>query len=449
MAPLTKDYPVFDCDSHVNELPEAWNYLSVKEKEMVKPYLWPEGSFFVLNGTQKIPAYWDYGRSGVNWGLRNPKPRIPSSVAATGPGVNKKIIRKLRTMDLSEEQCQYTDHKGAIDPRARMADMDLQGIDQVAVIPVLFFQGFLFIENIEAAALLARAYNDWIYDWCSVNPQRLFPCAALPVQDPTLAAKELERVAARGFRVAALRAVDIKSSYPNQAMYEPMWRAFEETGMVVGMHALPGVRFPKIEESQGPWAASFFLDKVINAKQMYGPGGSLGFVHEAMTWITNVLLSGFLERHPKLTLAIMESNSTWLPMVLEECDRAYRLYKNQRRIEVARQPSSIFQEQCFIAFEGDEEGVYKQHALYENIGIWSSDVYHHDGADAWEAIRRMNKLGVPQAAQAKILGGNANRMYRIEPKMFTTTAPASYPRPDWYPKTEEIEREYASLMRVS
>jgi hypothetical protein len=165
-----------------------------------------------------------------------------------------------------------------------------------------------------------------------------------------------------------------------------------------------------------------------------------------MTWLANVLLSGFFERYPGITrMAIMESNAAWLPLLLEQCDKAVKLYRNQRALEVTRLPSEVFFERCFIAFEGDENPLYRQHDYFEDIGIWSSDCYHHDGADAWGAIRRLRRLGVPPEAERKIMGDNARRMYRIEPRLFVTREPESIPRPDWYPKLEDIEREYAPL----
>jgi hypothetical protein len=45
--PIKKSYPVFDCDAHVTELPEQWNYLSAKEKEEVRPW-------YLAYGTQRV-----------------------------------------------------------------------------------------------------------------------------------------------------------------------------------------------------------------------------------------------------------------------------------------------------------------------------------------------------------------------------------------------------------
>jgi predicted TIM-barrel fold metal-dependent hydrolase len=53
--------------------------------------------------------------------------------------------------------------------------------------------------------------------------------------------------------------------------------------------------------------------------------------------------------------------------------------------------------------------------VFQDIGIWSSDYPHHDAEDAWEALEHMGALDVPVAAQRKLLGENARRLYGIEP----------------------------------
>lgn len=449
MALLEKRFPVFDCDAHITELPDIWDYLSEKEKELVKPWFWADGINVIVNGNNMGVGTWGLGHDPANnMGFQSDGRRIPNLVETSGPGINKKIIRKLYTMKLTEEQCDEAEYKGAREPHARVADMDLQGIDQVVVIPLMMFSNFLFVENFDAAVLMARAYNDWVYDWCSVAPNRLFPAAVLPLQNPQLAAKELRSVAKRGFKVAMVRPIDVQGRYPNKPAFEPLWRAFEETGLVVGMHTLTG-GFAHKKTAGESYTPGAFVDLAVNPRQLGAASQTLSFAHESMVWLVNVLLSGFLERHPGITrMAIMESNASWLPMLLEECDRAFHLYRNERARQLTRLPSEIFHERCFIAFEGDETPVYRQHSFYEHVGIWSSDVYHHDGADAWTAIREMEELGVPEAVQAKLMGANASRMYGIEQKTFTTNEPESYHKPDWYPKTEDVEREYADRMTV-
>ena len=47
----------------------------------------------------------------------------------------------------------------------------------------------------ECSAALCRAYNNWLYDYCSIAPDRLFGMMILPLQDVELAQKELRQAA--------------------------------------------------------------------------------------------------------------------------------------------------------------------------------------------------------------------------------------------------------------
>ncbi|MBI3742751.1 MAG: amidohydrolase family protein, partial [Chloroflexi bacterium] len=295
--------------------------------------------------------------------------------------------------------------------------------------------GFNGIGNDRAADLMSRAYNDWVIDWCSAGPERLFPAAVLPLVSATDSANEMRRVAANGFKLAMVRPIPLRGLYPLQREYDALWHSFCETRLVVGMHTLGG--------PGTPWGD--LLDRAADKAQMPGPAPTrcLGFVHEAMTFVASMLLSGFFERFPNMPpMAIMESNATWLPIVLEQCDRVAKSKSGPR---LAALPSETFMSRCFIAFEGDEEGVHKQHTYFENIGIWSSDLPHIDGSDAWTAMREMDEAGVPEKVQGKLLGANACRMYGIPAKTFTTTEPESYgPRPAWFPSDADLDREFAS-----
>ena len=65
-------------------------------------------------------------------------------------------------------------------------------------------------------------------------------------------------------------------------------------------------------------------------------------------------------------------------------------------------------------FEGDEAPPARLPEFYGNILAWSSDVYHHDGDDVWRAIETMQKYGWWKKHQAKFLGGNARRLYKVQ-----------------------------------
>ncbi len=113
---------------------------------------------------------------------------------------------------------------------------------------------------------------------------------------------------------------------------------------------------------------------------------------------------------------MFESNGpSWLPIVLAECDKLFKLYRKERKIKLNRLPSEAFYQHCYVGFEGDEDIVYTLPDLFENIGVWASDIYHHDGSDAWSAMERMGEVELPVSIQRKLMGEIARRMYNIEP----------------------------------
>jgi uncharacterized protein len=433
MATISKDFAVFDCDAHVNDPLEIWDrYVPASKKDLVRETYWRNDREGWLNGKLPVVA----GGNGEFAPMYNP-------IAIAGPQMSKRIMRKLLAMfPLSDEQRDYLDHRGTRDPHARVREMNLMGIDQVLVIPTMTIMNLPFAENVEGAAVYCEAYNDWVYDWCREEPHRLFPAAVLPIQSPEHAAKEVERVARKGFRVVLMRPIDAQGGYPNDIAAPPalgtsaptfdlMFRAIEENGLVLGVHTFPSAAYGR---TAGPGLLSSPGELLTQAG---ADSQTLSFVFEAQTWLAQMLMAGFLDRYAKLKMAIFESNAQWLPYLLETADRLFKLYANEREVAAKRLPSEAFYSQCVISFESDEEPLMRQWDRFEKIGIWASDCYHHDAADAWSAIRRMRRNEVPDEVQRKLMGENATHMYGIEPKLFVTQEPGPIERPDWFPKEEE------------
>ena len=434
---ITKNWPVFDCDAHVNDPLEIWErYVPASKQDLVRRTYWRDDTQCFVNGSTPCIG----GGNAEFAPMYNP-------ICIAGPQMSKQIMRRLISMmPLTDEQRDYVRHNGAFDARARIREMDLMGIDQVLVIPTMVIMNLPFAEDAEGVEVFSRAYNDWCRDWCAEVPDRLFGSALLPLQDPVRAVAELERAAGFGFRVGLIRPIDARGAYPNDiggpgqaGPADRLFRAFEDTGVVLGMHTFPaGV--------QGRTAGPGLL---ASPGQLVNHAGAdsqaLSFIFEMHDWLAQILLGGFLDRYPRLKMAVFESNGSWLPYLLETCDRLFRLYANERTVKADRLPSEAFYEQCVISFESDEEPTMVQWDRFDTVGIWASDCYHHDGADAWSAIGAMRKLGVPDDTQARLMGGNARRMYGIEPQLFVTSEPEPIPRPDWFPQGESLD-EWAALV---
>ncbi|MEQ1890565.1 MAG: amidohydrolase family protein [Alphaproteobacteria bacterium] len=442
--PMRKNFPSFDCDAHLAEPNLIWDraadYLTSDEMTALKATMWYDKltNKMTVNGV-------------VNPGIRSSegrgRERSMNLVTLAGPGIKHSIQRALNVRNLRAEtgltkgQSAYLDHKGAFQPKARLADMDIQGIDQVMLIPS-DIDTYPWLTNGPGAAAMCKAYNEWAWDYCKENPERLFFAALLPLQDPGLAIRELYRVAEKGCRVGLVRPIDAMGNFPLQPKYDPLWKAMEDTGVVYGMHPFPalgGLKPPGYLEQHS--AAELINRTVASARIPHAFLTNVqNFQSEAAVWVVSALMMGLFERFPKLNAAVFEASSTWLSFVLDECDKYYKLYRNERTLRPLRKlPSETFFEHCMTGFEGDEAPPSRLPEFYEDILVWSSDVYHHDGDDVWRALQTMRGSNLSDERQAKFLGGNARRMYNIQaPRTFITDRVTEIERPDWWPTEEEI-----------
>jgi predicted TIM-barrel fold metal-dependent hydrolase len=86
------------------------------------------------------------------------------------------------------------------------------------------------------AAAMARAYNDWMYDFCKKDPSRLIAAAMISPFDMHDAVSEARRCAEQlGFRAVFLRAVPLVDHQWEDNYYEPLWDALEALNLSVGL----------------------------------------------------------------------------------------------------------------------------------------------------------------------------------------------------------------------
>src|SRR5579883_789350 len=184
-----KNITVIDADSHVLEPPAVWTqYLEPEYRFAARSafsYHGDDAGRFavILNGK---PAPW------INRGMLN-------RYAIWRPGMTPETIGAMDPAAPAEI------NPGANDPEKRLRDMDAMSIERAVLFPTLFAEYFPLVENPDVAHALARAYNDWIADFCCVCSDRLIPAAILPMQDPIFAGQELRRVAAAGFKACFIR----------------------------------------------------------------------------------------------------------------------------------------------------------------------------------------------------------------------------------------------------
>ena len=191
--------------------------------------------------------------------------------------------------------------------------MDVQGIDQVMIIPT-DIDTYPWLLDAVGAKAFCKAYNQWAYEYTRADPDRLFFAALLPMQNAQFAVQEVYRVAAQGCRVALVRPTDAMGNYPLQPKYEPVWNALEETGMVYGMHPFPAGGALKPAGYSEQYSGAELIRRTISASGI--PHSFLtnvqNFQSEASLWVTTALavrrFAGSCRHCPALGSSLKPSN---------------------------------------------------------------------------------------------------------------------------------------------
>jgi Amidohydrolase len=342
----SKDFSVFDSDSHVVEPPVIWEkYLDPEYRMLGRHALWrhegSNGSYLKVNG--------EICRDRSN-------PNLPRH-ALWRPGMTWDAIGEL------DPDTRHAMTEGATDPQARLADMDAMGVDQALLYPTWFAEGFFLVQDPDVAYALARAYNDWIGDFCGAAPQRLFATAVLPLQNMDFALEELRRIArVPCFRAVFIRPMFLEGHYLNHPFYDPLWAELEQLGITAAVHASPGLWNPEWT-SHGPFFEKI-KDRLTHPVTPGGGGGPFaggaGGSAQTMTFNSAAPLG-----HP-----IAPILAPWLD-------------------------NHMFVASTLLGFTVMER--------YPAMKV----------ASAWDAIAELRNAGVPDALIARMMGQNAATQFGV------------------------------------
>lgn len=296
---------------------------------------------------------------------------------------------------------------GSFDPFARIADMDAMGVDRALLFPTLFGEHFPLVENPDVAWALARAYNDWLLDFTSADRRRLVPVAVLPMQAPTFALRELERVLEHDVRVVVVRPSFFQGRYPNHPLYDAVWERLEALDVAVCVLPSPGSTNPE-------WTASGpFVERVAaNLRIGHGIAEAVAPFMDSATLLTAMCFYGHLERFPRLRLAFVGAGASWVPLTLEKSETYLWLFSGIR--DVSLEPEHVFfARPSLLSFDAWEEPVARMPDVFGEVAAWGSRYPRHDTGTLEETRAMLAKHQVAQPTVGAYLGGNAARHFGI------------------------------------
>jgi uncharacterized protein len=343
--PLDNGPVLLDADAHVRESADMW--------------------------TERLPA-----------GLRDQAPRFGGGGDGPGP-------------------------KGGADPHLRIDEMAQDGVYATILHPTRGMHLF----HLEDAALqeaAMRVYNDYLIDYCSAAPDRLYGIALLAVYDIDNAIKEMERCRKAGL-VGAMVWMTPHPDLPfsRAAHYDRLWAAAEASETPITIHINTGFDYVSLTPQEKRGGASEYCHAAVNAR-----------LNDAAGAMLDIIFTGALDRYPKLQLVLAETEVGWLPFYLQQFDHSVKRFGSRRPIEPHLEllPSEYFARQIWATFLEDPVG--SQNFAWWEAGVehcmWSTDYPH--SRTSWPHSRELmdNLMGhLPQSTMRKLVHDNVAQLFRM------------------------------------
>jgi predicted TIM-barrel fold metal-dependent hydrolase len=299
-------------------------------------------------------------------------------------------------------ELRYTEVRpAAYNAKARLQDMDTDGIDLAVLYPTMLL-GLQSLRDIDFGEAQARAYNDWCSDHVQEGEGRLFGAGAVP---PMHEPDDVARVAAEIRRVAELPGMVSVFMRPNPSVdwrpfndpvYDPIWQAAQDTGLPIALHpflspdlpgACVGLKLARPRRADGRYVDNWDDEAAENNISRDGDGlPSVLFTQaianpvDVMSCIAYLTAGGVCERFPDAKFIFLEANGGWIVPWLERLDHHCKKFQWEVQ-DLSMLPSEYMKRQCWISFDPDE-AMLAFTATSPLVGadriIWASDYPHPD-----------------------------------------------------------------------
>ena len=380
---------IMDSDLHVMELGDVYeNYIDERYRDRMPKYMGMSPANF---------PYWEVqGQLIPPWAVAD---------EVTGPQ---------RYLHAPTEDLYRPIIERGYDAASTLEAMDVEGID-MAIMYRTFAHMVVSIDDLEAdcATAYCAAFNDWLADYCAADPARLKAGAILSLHDPELAAAEARRaVEEKGHVVAVLLPMPVAGRFVNAPECDVLWQELVRLDVPVSFHG-----------TSGGAARDYVSNRFENHPNFRTLNHAASFPLELMTAMGAMLVGGVCERFPTLRVGFLEGNCGWLPWWLDRLDDQWQKYGGGEKLQLSALPSEIFERQCFIATDVDEEllAVVVDRIGDDNV-VMSVDYPHTDGPYPNGINEFLAIPGVSLETKRKIMWDNCLRFYGFKEAELTSAA---------------------------
>lgn len=380
LHPSLQGIKIVDCDTHITEAPDLFTSRAparLKDKVPTVRRIGGVDRWFV--GER------DFGTLGGN-------------VIDTH---NDKLLGRLAFPTLDEG------HKSAYDTKQR-----LQAMDDMGVYAQICYQNsgvtqagsLMSLGHNDLAVTVIKIYNDAAAERQAESNQRLFTLAHLPIWDKQAMEAEARRCLDMGLKGFVLPDTPERLQIPSYLhdYWTPLLEMCADRGAPINFHLNAA-----IDPNALTWEGFAFEQTLSVVATMFSIGNA--------ATLGNWIVSGRLDRHPKLKIGLIESGMGWVPFALEALEHQFDEMLPSKSKLLKRRPWEYFRDHFWVTYWFEKVGP-KQ--LLETLGVdkvlFETDFPHPTSLYPGVQQHIVDTLGgYDPSVRKQVLESNAVQLYNL------------------------------------
>jgi aminocarboxymuconate-semialdehyde decarboxylase len=272
--------------------------------------------------------------------------------------------------------------EGMLDLDERLRWMDDQGIDVQILSAWMDFSAYVL--DPEDGAWLARALNELTREAIADHADRFRAMAAVPLQAPEAAARELRYAIEELGMVAVEIATAVVDKELDDRGLTPFWNAAEELDSLVLVHPYASIGADRLER--------YFLSNIVS-----NPA-------EETVAAAHLVFGGVLERHPALKVCLTHGGG-FLPYQIGRQDRGYESKAKLTARHLSAAPSTFLRRFYYDTVVHDAHALsFLVHKVGPDRVVLGSD-YPFPMGDP-EPVETVRRAGLSEESTRAILADN-------------------------------------------
>jgi predicted TIM-barrel fold metal-dependent hydrolase len=385
----TADILIIDTDSHVTEPADLWT-------SRLSPR-WGDAIPHVERDERSGEEHWVIGDevlSSVGFfataGWREHLPSYPPDFAQADPG--------------------------AFDPVERLKRLDEYGVHAQILYPNLlaFFTAAFVRKDAALGRDCVRAYNDFLAQFASADPNRLIPLMMLPFWDVDASVAEIRRCRELGHKGILFSPFFEKMGLPNipDQRWAPVLETAQDMELSINFH----VGFAATTTEQ----LATLKEVQKQPRAVLAETSVLGFLSNAKA-IATLTLQGVCHRYPRLKFVSVESGFGYIPFLLQALDWQFDNSGVGMDHPEWEKPSGYFLRQIYGTFWFETLEPQQADAFQDNL-MFETDYPHPTSLSPGpnstslrpaEMVKR-NLASLSPQVLGKILYQNAASVYHLD-----------------------------------